>query len=134
MKKFILLVTLVFSLNSFCQTKPTSNLDPVLKKALYTKTEKQQSKKNFHQQVDKIGMSPDKKSKYLAIVDKYSSKVTDVNKSRKLTKSQCTNYINTSFQSLNQEIKPLLTPEQYNKHKLIADAFQNSILNRIKKQ
>ena len=134
MKKFILIFALIFSFNSFSQTKPTSNPDPIVKKALYTKTEKEKSKKHFHQDVEKIGMSPEKKTKYLSIVDKYIGKIIDVNKSRKLTKSQCTNYVNSNFKSLNQDVRRLLPPEQYNKHILIANRFQNSILNRIKKQ
>lgn len=135
MKKIILAMAIIFSLNIQSQSKPTTPPnDKVVKKALYTPKEKETARKNFLKEVDKIGMSPSVKTKYLAIVDKHTSRLKDANKDRKLTQSQATTNVNKIIKEQNQEIKNILTPDQYKQHKLIINRYQNSINYRIQNQ
>ena len=136
MKNYIFIFLLFFSINTFGQTKPTevSKGDKVVKKALYSKEEKESTRKNFRKEIETIGMSPDVKTKYTAIVEKHIARITTANKDRKMTKSQATDYVNRVIKEQNQEIEAILTSEQYKKHKLIMNRYQNSILYRIQAQ
>ena len=67
----------------------------------------------------------------MAIISKYNEKFKVVNKDRKLTQSQYTTAANKLIKDQNQEIKKIVTPDQYKKHKLIMNRYQNSINYRI---
>lgn len=132
MKKFVLATAIILSLNAFGQsaTKPATS-DKVVTKTLYTTDEKEDIRKKFLVEVDEIGLSPEIKTKYLAIISKYNDKFKVVNKDRKLTQSQYTTITNKLIKDQNQEIKKIVTPDQYKKHKLIMNRYQNSINYRI---
>jgi hypothetical protein len=86
MKKFALATAIILSLNAFGQsaTKPATS-DKVVTKTLYTTDEKEDIRKKFLKEVDEIGLTPEIKTKYLAIISKYNEKFKVVNKDRKLT-------------------------------------------------
>lgn len=128
MKKFVLALAIIFSLNAFAQSATN---DKVVTKTLYTPKEKEEIRKKFLKEVDEIGLSPEIKTKYLAIVSKFNEKIKVVNKDRKLTQSQFTTKVNKIIKDQNQEIKSILTPDEYAKHKLIINRYQNSIIYRI---
>jgi hypothetical protein len=132
MKKFVLAIAIIFSLNAVGQTatKPATG-DKVVTKTLYTPKEKEEIRKRYLKEVDGIGMSPTVKTEYLAIVNKYGDKLIAANKDRKLTQTQATTKVNKLIKDQNQEIKSILTPDQYKKHKMIFNRYQNSINYRI---
>jgi hypothetical protein len=135
MKNLIFAIAIIFSVNAFGQSesKPT-NGDKVVTKTLYTPKEKEEIKKVTQKEIDGIGMSPEVKTKYTAIIEKSRGRLIDANKSRNLTKTQAKEKVNKIIKEQNQEIKGILTPEQYKKHKLIMNRYQNSINYRIEKQ
>jgi len=132
MKKYVLAIAIIFSLNAFAQstTKPATG-DKVVTKTLYTPKEKADIQKKFRKEVDEIGMSPELETQYLAIVKKHTDKLRTVNNDRKLTQTQATTKVNKIIKDQNQEIKSILTPDQYKKHKMIINRYQNSINYRI---
>lgn len=144
MKNLFLALTLLLSVNSFCQQKPskpktvttttTSPNDKVVKKALYTTKEKEKIRKDFLKEIDKIGMSPDVKTKYLAIIDKHTDRLKATNKDRKLTKSQAKYNINKIINQQNSQVQRILTVNQYKKHLSIINRYQNSMIYRVEKQ
>ena len=85
-------------------------------------------------EIDQIGMSPVVKTKYLETINKYSEKLKAVNKDKSISNTELTTKANKLIKDQNQEIKKLLTPDQYKKHKIIYNRFQNSINYRIEKR
>ncbi|MGL2963978.1 hypothetical protein ACSVH2_09195 [Flavobacterium sp. RSB2_4_14] len=132
MKKLVLALAIIFSLNAIGQTAPKpATGDKVVTKKLYTAKEKEEIKKNYTKEVDAIGMSPEVKAKYTAIIKKYTDKLRDVNRNKDLTQTQATTNVNKIIKDQNQEIKKILTPDQYKQHKIIYNKYQNSINYRI---
>jgi len=132
MKKFILAIAIIFSFNAFGQSETkTGTGDKVVTKSLYNTKEKEEIRKKYLKEVDEIGLSPELKTKYLSIVSKYNEKLKVVNKDRKLTQSQLTTEVNKIINEQNEQIKSILTPDEYEKHKLIINRYQNSINYRI---
>jgi hypothetical protein len=135
MKNFILAIAILLSFNAFGQsakknttvTKPATN-------TLYSPKEKEEIKKTFLKEIDQIGMSPVVKTKYLETINKYSEKLKAVNKDKSISNTELTTKANKLIKDQNQEIKKLLTPDQYKKHKIIYNRFQNSINYRIEKR
>ena len=131
---FFTLITL-FTISSFSQSKPEQKKDDkVVAKPLYTKAEKENARKKFLKEVDEIGLSEDVKTKYTGIVQRHTEKLKNVNRGKNLTQSQLTYSYNKIIKDQNQEIKKILTVEQYKKHKIIINRYQNSIINRVSNQ
>lgn len=145
MRNIVLAIALMFCFQPFCQTKPAQSKTPqtssqtkpeekIVKKALYTDKERAQARKNFAKDVEKIGMKPDVKKQYMAIIDKNAERLRASNKDRKLTKKQATDYVNKVMAEQDQAVKHILTVEQFKKHESITNRYQNSALYRIEKQ
>ncbi len=140
MKNMLLALLFLFGTHAFCQSKPvkptteTPSSEKVVKKALYTKKEKEKARKEFLKAVDTMGLAPNVKTEYLAIIEKHTARLKAVNKDRKLTKSQATHYVNTVMEEQNLEVQRVLTVDQYRNHLVIADRYQSSIIYRIEKQ
>ena len=115
-------------------SNPSTSGDDVVNKALYTPAERESTRKNFIKEVDQIDMSPEIRAQYTAIVQKHWSRIRTANNERKLTKDQATDYVNRVIREQNSEVNRILTVEQYNKHELIMNRYQNSVLYRIERQ
>lgn len=135
MKNIILAIAIFFCFNAFAQSakKNTSVTKPVTN-TLYSPKEKEEIKKTFLKEIDQIGMSPVVKSKYLETINSYSEKLKAVNKDKSVSNTELTTKTNKLIKDQNQEIKKILTPDQYKKHKIIYNRFQNSINYRIEKR
>jgi len=142
MKTIFLILLVAFNITAFGQNKPKTTTPPaptnkgeqVVTKPLYTTKEKEKTRKNFIKDVDSIGMSPEIKAQYTAIVKKHWARIEEANKDRNLTKDQATEYVNKVIKDQNLEIQPILTVEQYTKHIYIMNRYHNSVLYRIEQQ
>jgi len=135
MKRLILVLAIIFSINSYSQTEHKKDAnEKIVKKALYTEKEKEVIRKNFRSDVAKIKMTPETKTKYLEIIDKNLARIQATNKDRNLTQAQASFNINKIIEQQNNDVKAILSPEQYKKHKMMMDRFQNSMNYRIEKQ
>ena len=135
MKNIILAIAIFFSFNAFGQSaKKNATVNKPVTNTLYSPKEKEEIKKTFLKEIDQIGMSPVVKTKYLETINKYSEKLKAVNKDKSISNTELTTKANKLIKDQNQEIKKLLTPDQYKKHKIIYNRFQNSINYRIEKR
>ena len=135
MKNFILAIAILFSFNAIGQSaKKNTTVNKPVTNTLYSPKEKEEIKKTFLKEIDQIGMSPVVKTKYLETINKYSEKLKAVNKDKSVSNTELTTKANKLIKDQNQEIKKLLTPDQYKKHKIIYNRFQNSINYRIEKR
>ena len=135
MKNFILAIAILFSFNAFGQSaKKNATVNKPVTNTLYSPKEKEEIKKTFLKEIDQIGMSPVVKTKYLETINNYSEKLKAVNKDKSISNTELTTKANKLIKDQNQEIKKLLTPDQYKKHKIIYNRFQNSINYRIEKR
>jgi negative regulator of replication initiation len=135
MKNFILAIAILFSFNAIGQSaKKNTTVNKPVTNTLYSPKEKEEIKKTFLKEIDQIGMSPVVKTKYLETINKYSEKLKAVNKDKSISNTELTTKANKLIKDQNQEIKKLLTPDQYKKHKIIYNRFQNSINYRIEKR
>lgn len=119
------------SKKSTTTTKPG---DKVVKKALYTPKEREQTRQNFINEIQQIGMSPAVEAQYEVIVKKHWERIKAANKDRTLTKTEATEYVNRVINEQNSELQAILTPGEYDKHMLIMKRYQNSVLYRIEQQ
>jgi hypothetical protein len=135
MKKIVLALIILFGLNAHCQTaKKPANSNKAVTNTLYTPKEKEDIKKRFLNEIEEIDMSPTVKSKYLEIINKNSEKLKAINKERSVSQTEISTRANKIIKDQNQEIKKILTPDQYKKHKIIYNKYQNSINYRIQQR
>lgn len=116
---------------STAKTKKPKSGDQVVDKALYSEKEKEKARKNFYKEIDSIGMSPEVKKEYTAIVKKHWARIQGARKGSKLTKDAATEYVNQVIRDQNSEIQRILNVDQFKKHEVIMDKYQNSVLYRI---
>src|SRR4030095_16354136 len=99
-----------------------------------TPKEREQTIQNFTNDIEQIGMSPAIEAQYKAIVKKNWERIIAANKDRTLTKTEATEYVNRVINEQNSELQAILTVGEYDKHMLIMNRYQNSVLYRIEQQ
>ena len=132
MKKLVLALIILFSLNTYAQsTKKATNSNKAPSNTLYSTKEKDEIKKRFLNEIEDIEMTSTVKSKYLEIINKNSEKLKAINKDRSISNTEIATRANAIIKNQNQDIIKILTPDQYNKHKIIYNKYQNSINYRV---
>lgn len=131
MKKLVLLACIIFSLNGFSQEKKSTDQNTI-DSALYTNKEKEGLVSNFLTDAyEKLEMTPEVKEKYTETVYETYNKMVALRQNRNLTKRAAKQESKTVFTSQESKLKEILTPEQFEKHKVLFDPIQKSVFFRI---
>lgn len=132
MKKILVVLAILFSLNTFCQTTtPEQSSDKIVSKTLYTKKERKSARKDFLRDVDSLGLTPEVKTQYLDIIQKNVTRMKATNNDNNLTQEQAIQITRDVFRQQNDEVSRILTPDQYRKHMTIVKRYEESIIYRI---
>lgn len=133
MKKLLLLVCILIGLNGYSQEKK-SNDQSTIDSALYSNKEKEGLVTNFlNEAYEKLEMTPEVKEQYAETVYETYNKMVALRQNRNLTKRAAKQESKTIFTSQEAKLKEILTPEQFEKHRVLFDPIQKSVFFRIDK-
>jgi hypothetical protein len=129
---FIALFLIAFS-NAFAQDNKT-NEETKEKVALFTSAEKDNIQMWFYERVNEMSLTEATREQYYSIILYYSVKMGRLNDPKKgYTKDEVKTRFDSYVFKINDEVKLILTEEQYNEHQKNYGEIVKNISNKLAK-